>query len=164
MPHDQRPDKPLTPATPIVGAAQAEVGVPRYDEGIIYRSVSFLGTSCQLFFVEHFLCKTKSAMSLMGTLYCRRKNEWPACENLEKKYARALSTLPKREKRAPKVDGFAAHFACGFFGFLEGWNALAHRFSRSCRTLAINSFRRQYKQIAKNDFSSPTPNRLYSIS
>ena len=28
---------------------------------------------------------------------------------------------------------------------LEGWNALAHSFSRGFRTLAINSFRRQYQ-------------------
>ena len=36
----------------------------------------------------------------------------------EQNYARARSTPPKLEKRARKVGGFAAHFACGFF---ESW-------------------------------------------
>ena len=33
-------------------------------------------------------------------------------------YARARSTPQNLEKRAPKLGGFAAHFACGFF---ESW-------------------------------------------
>ena len=33
---------------------------------------------------------------------------------------RARSTPPKLEKRAPKVGGFAADFACGFFEFWKG--------------------------------------------
>ena len=39
---------------------------------------------------------------------------------LEKIYARARSTPPKLEKRAPKVSGFAADFACGFFDVGRG--------------------------------------------
>ena len=70
------------------------------------------------------------------------KNQWSACQNLEKNYARARSTFPKLEKPARKVDGEAAHFWY-FFKLLEGWNALGHSFSRGFRTLAINSFRRQ---------------------
>ena len=38
------------------------------------------------------------------------KKSWPACENLEKNYARARSTPPELKKRAPKVGGEAAHF------------------------------------------------------
>ena len=48
------------------------------------------------------------------------KNQWPACENLEKNYARAHPAFPKLEKRSPKVGGFAADFACGFFEFWRG--------------------------------------------
>ena len=45
------------------------------------------------------------------------KNEWPACENLEKNYARARSTFPKLGKPARKVGGEAAHFWCPFLEF-----------------------------------------------
>ena len=38
----------------------------------------------------------------------------------QKNYAQARSTPPRLEKRAPKVGGFAAHFACGFFEFWRG--------------------------------------------
>ena len=41
-------------------------------------------------------------------------------KTLEKNYARARSTPPKLKKRAPKVGGFAAHFACGFLEFWKG--------------------------------------------
>ena len=56
-------------------------------------------------------------------------NEWPACENLEKKLC----------ARGVTFSGFYANVSS-----FEGWNALAHSFSRGLRTLAFNSFRRQY--------------------
>ena len=48
------------------------------------------------------------------------KNYWSACESLEENSARARSAPPELAKRAPKVGGFAAHFACGFFEFWGG--------------------------------------------
>ena len=48
------------------------------------------------------------------------KNQWPACENLENNCAPARSAFPKLDERAPKVGGFAAHFACRFFEFWRG--------------------------------------------
>ena len=43
------------------------------------------------------------------------------------------------------INSFSRASSCGerLFRVLEGWNALAHSFSRGFRTLAINSFRRQ---------------------
>ena len=42
------------------------------------------------------------------------------CQNLERNHARVSSTPPTLEERAPKVGGFAAHFACGLFEFWRG--------------------------------------------
>ena len=70
----------------------------------------------------------------------------------------------KIKNRAPKVGGFAAHFACGFFEFWRGG-------TRS-RIVSLEVFARRplilsddnTNKSQKNDFSCPTPNRHHSIS
>ena len=69
------------------------------------------------------------------------KNQWPACENLEKNYVRVRSTPPNSKKPARKVR--SRPLLVPFFRVSEWWKALAHSFARGVRTLVINYFRGQ---------------------
>ena len=75
------------------------------------------------------------------TVFILKSMFWTAAQNSAKMRAGARASRARQR---------------GFLSSLEGWKALAHNYSRGFRTLAINSFRRQY-------FIWPDSRAVYSL-
>ena len=96
--------------------------------------------------------------------YCRRKEVMESVRKIPEKLC-ASAFHPSKTRKTRKQRGRRSRpLLVRVFRLLERWNALTHSFSRGFRTRPINYCSRQYKQITKIDFSSPTSNRYHSTS
>ena len=73
-------------------------------------------------------------------IYCHRKEFMASVRQPREKTMRERVAPFRTQKTVPKVGGFAAHFACGFFALWRGGTRSRIVFSRGFRALAISSF------------------------
>ena len=76
--------------------------------------------------------------------YCRRKELMASVRKPREKLCASAFHPSKTRKKGTKSGRLRRPLCVRVFRVLEGWNSLAHSFSRGFRTPAIKSFRRQY--------------------